>query len=73
MTHSPKETARLILYAMFLFLSGLGMAAYAAPRIHVRKDRVDFGEVWEGVKATHTFTIENLGDTELVIGNVRTS
>ncbi len=44
-----------------------GASTEAKPRIVAVNDTHDFGEVAEGAKVTHTFTIRNEGDAELRI------
>ena len=46
---------------------------HQGPRIDVKEDRVDLGEVKRGVEATHVFEIGNVGDEVLVIQKVQTS
>ncbi len=43
------------------------------PEIDFSEELWDFGTIKQGEKVTHVFEVKNLGDTELVIGKVRTS
>ena len=44
--------------------------AKAAPKLVVEKPEYDFGKVKEGEEASHTFTIKNDGNADLIIKNV---
>lgn len=49
----------------------LGLAAIAAPQIHVDSETYDFGSIVEGYTIEHTFILSNVGDETLIIGTVR--
>jgi rhodanese-related sulfurtransferase len=48
----------------------LGIAAAAAPEIHVDSDTYDFGTIVEGFAVEHTFVLSNVGDETLIIDRV---
>jgi hypothetical protein len=57
---------------LMLFLLGAPLAAMATlgPKAQVPETTFDFGEVFEDVKLTHTFTIKNIGDALLEIKDI---
>lgn len=63
-------TAGIVVVCCFL---GGGSRAEAAPRIHVEQETMDFGEIWEGTKISHTFTLTNQGDEDLLVDKVGAS
>lgn len=62
-----------VLTSVSLILVLLGVAAWAGPTIAVDSDTYEFGSVVEGYSVTHTFTLQNAGDEELVISRIRVS
>jgi len=65
--------ARICLLGILLVVFCLSLPAFAEPKISVDGLKFDFGENWEDSQLSHTFTVENTGDQELVIEKVRTS
>ena len=63
---------RLIL-ATSLALLFITPPALAAPKVSAPKASVDFGNLFQGEKASHTFTFQNAGDAPLLIDKVRSS
>ena len=63
----------LYLPAILLMVFCISLPAFATPKISVDSLKHEFGENWEDTQVTHTFTVENTGDQELVIDKVRTS
>ena len=63
----------LYLSAILLVVFCITLPAFAAPKISVDSSKYDFGQSWEDARVTHTFSVENTGDQELVIEKVRTS
>ena len=57
---------------LMLLLLGVPLAAMATlgPKAQVPETTHDFGEVFEDVKLTHTFTIKNIGDALLEIKDI---
>ncbi len=49
----------------FVIVLGLGMVAWAGPKISVDAAVYDFGEVLEGIAVVHTFVLQNVGDEPL--------
>ena len=49
----------------------LGLAATAAPTIHVDSETYDFGTIIEGYAIEHTFVLSNVGDETLIIDRVQ--
>ena len=45
----------------------------SGPRIAFDRAMYDFGEIWEEEEVRHTFTVHNLGDTNLEISDVQSS
>ena len=62
-----------VLASVSVILMLLGAAAWAGPTIAVDSDTYEFGSVVEGYSVTHTFTLQNVGDEELVISRIRVS
>jgi len=61
-------TSRLAGTAIAILI--LGLAAAAAPEIHVDLETYDFGTVIEGFAVEHTFVLSNVGDETLTINRV---
>lgn len=62
-----------VLTSVPVILLLLGAAVWAGPTITVDSDTYEFGSVVEGYSVTHTFTLQNVGDEELVISRIRVS
>ncbi len=58
---------------MLVIVLGLGMVAWASPKISVDAAVYNFGEVLEGIAVVHTFVLQNVGDEPLKIGDIRVS
>lgn len=58
---------------LFLALSINVLLAQNGPQIKFKESSWDFGKVKEGQVKTHVFEFENVGDTPLLVKNVRTS
>ncbi len=58
---------------LFLVLSSSVLLAQRGPQIIFKESTWDFGKVKEGQVKTHVFEFENVGDSSLMIKNVRTS
>jgi len=70
-----RATARraVILVVWMACVTGLGVPVLGGPAIDVEEPVYDFGTVVEGATVEHTFEIENTGDEDLVIEDVRVS
>ena len=67
---SINKPAGRILALMVLLLGAPLAAAAMGPKAQVPETTFDFGEVFEDVKLTHTFTIKNIGDALLEIKDI---
>lgn len=65
------RTEIFVIISLSLAMILWGISAYGAPRIAVIPEEYLFGEINEGEKVTHKFIIENKGDSDLVINDVR--
>ena len=61
---------RSLIWMLLLFSTPLTTAATIGPKAQVPEITHDFGEVFEDVKLTHTFTIKNIGDALLEIKDI---
>jgi len=59
------------LMSSILAVLAVGLAAGAAPEIHVDSATYEFGTVVEGFAIDHTFVLSNVGDETLIIDRVR--
>lgn len=64
-----KDAVVFLLSAALLLIFTL--SAYAAPKIAIIPEEYRFDEITEGETVTHKFTIENRGDSELIINELR--
>ncbi|MBI4776666.1 MAG: DUF1573 domain-containing protein [Deltaproteobacteria bacterium] len=69
----PTLKDRMYLLGILLVVFCLSVPAFAEPKISVDSLKYEFGEHWEDSQISHTFTVENTGDQELIIEKVRTS
>lgn len=76
------KSRKVMLICMAMALVSMGGMVHAGPqavqerqgpRIEVKADHVDLGNVKQGEDATHVFDIRNTGDEVLVIQKVQTS
>jgi hypothetical protein len=59
-----------LIWILLLLSTPLPAAATIGPKAQVPETTFDFGEVFEDVKLTHTFTIKNIGDALLEIKDI---
>lgn len=52
---------------IFLFCA----SAYGSPKLIVIPEEYKFGEIIEGERVTHIFVVENGGDSDLIINDVK--
>ncbi|MCD6584412.1 MAG: DUF1573 domain-containing protein [Desulfobacteraceae bacterium] len=65
----------LILLIVFIFVIGFlasVQAAEGAPVTVIENSSFDFGEIYEGIDVLHDFKIQNKGDADLEIKEVKT-
>ncbi len=60
------------LFLVFCFVS-ISCAQIASPKINAKETHFDFGTITEGSIVKHNYEIENVGDSELKISQVRAS
>jgi hypothetical protein len=65
-----KSAYRILILILLLLCTPLTAAATIGPKAQVPETTHDFGEVFEDVKLTHTFTIKNIGDALLEIKDI---
>ena len=65
-----KPAGRVLVWMLLLLGAPLAAAAALGPKAQVPETSHDFGEVFEDVKLTHTFTIKNIGDALLEIKDI---
>jgi hypothetical protein len=65
-----KLASRALIGILLLLGAALAAAATIGPNAQVPETTYDFGEVFEDVKLTHTFTIKNIGDALLEIKDI---
>jgi hypothetical protein len=68
--HINKSVYRALILMLLLLGAPLAAAATLGPKAQVPETTHDFGEVFEDVKLTHTFTIKNIGDALLEIKDI---
>ena len=68
--HINKSVYRALILMLLLLGAPLAAAATLGPEAQVPETTFDFGEVFEDVKLTHTFTIKNIGDALLEIKDI---
>ncbi len=65
-----KFFGRALIWTLLLLCMAPAVAASIGPRAQVPETTYDFGEVFEDVKLTHTFSIKNIGDALLEIKDI---
>lgn len=63
-----RKTAPLFLFIAILLF---GASAYGAPKLTVIPEEYKFGEITEGESIAYKFIVENRGDSDLIINNVK--
>jgi hypothetical protein len=61
---------RALIWILLLLCTPMAAMATIGPKAQVPEITYDFGEVFEDVKLTHTFTIKNIGDALLEIKDI---
>jgi hypothetical protein len=61
-----------ILILLFTFIS-VSFAQLASPKISIKETNYDFGTITEGSVVNHNFEVQNVGDMDLKIAQVRAS
>jgi hypothetical protein len=59
-----------LIWILLLLCTPMAAMATIGPKAQVPETTYDFGEVFEDVKLTHTFTIKNIGDALLEIKDI---
>jgi hypothetical protein len=65
-----KLACRASIWILLLLCTPLAAMATIGPKAQVPETTYDFGEVFEDVELTHTFTIKNIGDALLEIKDI---
>jgi hypothetical protein len=65
---SKKPIIFLISLTLLVLFS---LSAHGSPKIVIIPEEYQFGQITEGETVTHRFTIENRGDSDLIINDVR--
>ena len=65
-----KLAYRVLIWILLLLGTPPAATATIGPKAQVPETTYDFGEVFEDVKLTHTFTIKNIGDALLEIKDI---
>lgn len=65
-----KLAYRALIWILLLLCTPIAAMATIGPKAQVPETTYDFGEVFEDVKLTHTFTIKNIGDALLEIKDI---
>lgn len=60
----------ILIFCSLAFLISISANHGSSPKLAILKDTWNFGKITEGRKVTHTFTLFNLGDTNLFIDSV---
>ena len=60
-------------FCFIITLTSISFAQIIGPKISVQPMKYDFGNIVQGEKVSHIFTITNTGGSELDIMNIRTS
>jgi len=65
-----KLACRALIWILLLLCTPMAAMATIGPKAQVPETTHDFGEVFEDVELTHTFTINNIGDALLEIKDI---
>lgn len=66
-----ERSKKTVVLSLIIFILLWTLSAYGAPKIVVTPEEHRFGEINEGEKVIHKFVIENKGDSDLIINDVK--